>query len=64
MISNEFDYENVYEDVFNVASNVIMKIEEKDVMLKILRILIKLVQNITEAEILNEDSEKFRKSRK
>ena len=61
LISNEISYENIYEDVFNVASSVIMKIEEKDIMLKILRIIIKLVQNITETEILNENSEKYRK---
>ena len=32
LISNEISYENIYEDVFNVASSVIMKIEEKDII--------------------------------
>lgn len=51
----------LYEEVFNVASKVIMMIEEKEKRNKIFQIILKLIQNIIDSETANENSERFRK---
>lgn len=51
----------LYEEVFNVASKVIMIVEEREKRNKIFQIILKLIQNILDCEAVNENSEKFRK---
>ena len=51
----------IYELVFNTVSNISNSEKSGEIKIKIIRILIKLIENIVEAETKKEDSEKFRR---
>ena len=57
--NNDDNY--IYELVFNAISNVSRSKKQTDVKRKIIRIITKIIENIVNAEIKNEDSEKFRR---
>ena len=51
----------IYVLVFNAVSNVKNSNKSKEIKLKIIRIIIKIIENIIEAELKKVDSEKYRK---
>ena len=58
---NSNDYDFIYELVFNAVSNVASSEKTNDIKIKIIRIIIKIIENIVQAESNKEDSEKFRR---
>ena len=55
------DENYIYELVFTSLSNISRSGKKKDIKVKIIRIITKIIENIVNAEITNEDSEKFRR---
>ena len=55
------DNEFIYELVFNAVSNVSNSDKTNEIKIKIIRIIIKIIENIVKAVTKNEDSEKFRR---
>ena len=51
----------IYELVFSTVSNISNSEKTDDIKIKIIRIIIKLIDNILKAETQHEDSEKFRR---
>ena len=58
---NNNDNNFIYELVFNAVTNISNSGKPNDIKLKIIRIIIKIIENIIKAETNNEDSSKFRK---
>ena len=58
---NDNNDNSVYELVFNTISNINKSENEKSVKIKIIRIITKIIENIVNAELRQEDSEKFRR---
>ena len=58
---NNNDNDFIYELVFNAVSNVDNSEKSNDIKIKIIRIIIKLIENIVQAETNSEDSEKYRR---
>jgi uncharacterized protein YkwD len=59
--NNDNDNKFIYELVFNVVSNVSLSDKTNEIKIKIIRIIIKIIENIVNAEINHENSEKYRK---
>ena len=59
--NNGEEYNFIYELVFNAISNISRSDKKTDLKRKIIRIITKIIENIINAEIRNEDSEKFRR---
>ena len=51
----------LYEMIFNIVTNISMDSENNEQRIKILKIIFKIIENITQVEIKQEDSEKFRR---
>ena len=60
-IINKNNDNYIYELVFSTVSNISNSEKPDDIKIKIIRIIIKLIDNILKAETQNEDSEKFRR---
>ena len=60
-IKNENDSDFIYELVFNAISNIENSDKPNDIKIKIIRIITKIIENIVNSEIVNENSEKFRR---
>ena len=61
IIKKEDDNDFIYELVFNAISNIENSQKPNNIKIKIIRIIIKIIENIVNAETNNEDSEKFRR---
>ena len=61
MNNNNNDNNFIYELVFNAVTNISNCGKPNNIKLKIIRIIIKIIDNIIKAEINNEDSSKYRK---
>ena len=59
--NNGEEYNFIYELVFNAISNISRSDKKTDIKRKIIRIITKINENIVNAEIRNENSEKFRR---
>ena len=59
--NNDNDNKFIYELVFNVVSNVSLSDKTNEIKIKIIRIIIKIIENIVNAETNHENSEKYRR---
>lgn len=61
--NNKNDNEVIYELAFNAVSNISNSDKPNEIKIKIIRIIIKIIENIVKAELNNDNSEKFRRIR-